>query len=141
MAQASLETDISTLRALAGPEDRDAALERLDLADLAGLADRLRDRLSGAGDAPPLDLRRMAWDLLDLVRRPSVLRRISSTEAIPSWTARILSLVEGSHLTVGPLFERRVLAYGSKVLFELPISAGARTLTWRQAGARVDALA
>lgn len=137
-----LEADRAALQALGQAPSLDRILERLDLPALAALAERCSERLAAAGeDLPPLPLRRMAWEVLDLVRRPSVLRRIAAADRVDEWSSSILSLVERSHLTVGQLFRRRADAYGSKPLFEIPSPVGNKTLTWRQVSSRVEALA
>jgi long-chain acyl-CoA synthetase len=139
-APSPFELDEAVLRALLDTDTPDAVLERLDLQALAGLAERVDRRLAEAGATLPEPLRRAAWDLLDLVRRSSVLRRIVAEGSTAAWAERILRLVDRSGLTVGPLFRRRAETYGSKALFEIPSPGGGRTLNWRQAAARVDVL-
>src|SRR6516165_9025812 len=108
---------------------------------------RTRSRLSAApwtprrSSATRIDARTPAWDLLDLLRRPVVLRRIDAAGTVPAWTERIVALVDRSHLTMGQLFRRRAEEYGGKTLFEIPGPGPARSVSWRQASARVDALA
>jgi hypothetical protein len=55
---------------------RDRILERLDLDALADLGARIAKRPRGAG-----------VDLLDLLRRPAVLRRIDADASVDSWPA------------------------------------------------------
>ena len=45
---------------------------------------------------PPLPVRRAAWDLLDLLRRPALQTRLVADD-LAGWTRRILELVERSH--------------------------------------------
>jgi len=116
----------------------DALLERVPLPLVAGIADRAAARLAEAGDDPPADLRRHAWDLLDILRRSALLRRIASEGAEDEWAARILRLVEGSHFTFGRLFARRAAQYGTRPLFQVPGPAGMRPVTWQQAAGRVE---
>ena len=96
---------------------------------------RARDRLR------PSTLRTPAWDLLDVLRRPPVLRRIPAEE-IAVWARRILRLVEASHFTVGPLLPARASAYGSRPLFQYPNRSGVRSLELASdVAARVELLA
>ncbi len=113
-------------------------LSELDLGQLAALADRVAGRLASPDAAG--ESRRLAWDLLDLIRRPSLLRRIAFGD-VAAWSERTLTLIERSAFTVGPLFRQRAEAYGPKALFEVPTARGIQTLTWRHAAARVELLA
>ena len=58
--------------------------------------ERASGRLQRAGDSPEQALRRSAWDVLDIVRRSAVLRRIPEASR-NAWGDRILELVERSH--------------------------------------------
>ncbi|ANM29876.1 hypothetical protein ABI59_10255 [Acidobacteria bacterium Mor1] len=131
------ETDRAIVAALRSGPDPDQVLGSLDLEALAGLADRFAEAL---GDAPTLEQRREAWDLLDQLRSPEILRRIPAAE-VPAWSDRLLRLIERSHLTVGPLFRHRVERYGSKTLFEIPVRNRLQSLSWRQTAGRVELLA
>jgi long-subunit acyl-CoA synthetase (AMP-forming)/GNAT superfamily N-acetyltransferase len=132
------ELDAAAVAALGASPDGDSLLERLELGDLGLLADRLADRLDREEPSPAL--RRTAWDLLDRLRRPVVLRRIAPAERA-AWSDRFLRLVDGSGLTVGPLFRQRAEAYGSKTLFEMQLaSGGMRSMSWRQVAGRVEML-
>src|SRR5688572_25364547 len=120
-------TDAGRLAALDGAElaqlladpRKDVLLATLRLDAVAALADRLLAELP-AGDAlPPPEARRAAWDLLDLLPRPAIQRRLAADD-LPGWTSRILALVERSHYTMGPLFRRRAAEYGTRPLFEIP---------------------
>jgi len=123
--------DRAVLTVLKDAPHRDRILERLDLETLAELAARIAKRPA----------REAAWDLLDLLRRPAVLRRIDAAGEVDAWAGRILSLIDMSHLTMATLLHRRAEEYGAKVLFEIPKAGHARSVTWRQTAARVDALA
>jgi long-subunit acyl-CoA synthetase (AMP-forming) len=137
---AGLETDSAVLTAVRQAGKPDPILELLPLESLAKLSDRFARRLADAGEDLPLDLRRLAWEVLDLVRRSSVLRRIP-VEDHPAWSDRILDLVERSHLTVGPLFRMRAGTYGTKPLLNVPTATGTHLYTWRRVAARVETLA
>jgi long-subunit acyl-CoA synthetase (AMP-forming) len=119
----------------------DVVLDRIDLDSLARNAESLAERLGGGPERAPNAVREEAWSLLDVLRRPTVLRRIAASGETAAWSRRILALVERSDLTVGPLFFRRAEAYGSKTLFEIPGPGGERKLSWRQSAARVESLA
>jgi long-subunit acyl-CoA synthetase (AMP-forming)/GNAT superfamily N-acetyltransferase len=136
----SRQLDVAVVGLIRGSRECNSILERLELESLAGLLERFVDRLTDEDDAPD-DLRRHTWDALDLARRPAVLRRIDASGASGLWGQRILSAVEASHLTVGPLYRQRAQLYASKVLFEIPSSRGGESLTWHQASKRVEALA
>src|SRR5262245_16748325 len=116
-------------------------MESVDLGVLGEQADRIAERLGDAPEQAPRQLREEAWDLLDVVRRPAVLRRIAASGTTAAWSDRILALVDRSDLTVGPLFLRHAAFYGSKTLFEIPHPGGDRKLSWRQSAARVEAIA
>jgi len=131
--------DRAVLGALRDAPRRDRILDRLDLEALAGLAERLASRLPGERPLPA-DAREDAWDLLDLLRRSAVLRRIEAARETESWAERILLLVDRSHLTMATLLRRRGREYGARALFEVPSAGGTRGVSWRQAAARVDAL-
>lgn len=111
-------------------------LETVGLDLLAELAERCARLL--AAPEPTLAQRRQAWDLLDLLRRPAVLRRISAAGAVGPWADRLLSLVESSHLTFGELFAHRCSRYGGRVLFRLPGRRGESSLTWHQVAGRAE---
>jgi long-subunit acyl-CoA synthetase (AMP-forming)/N-acetylglutamate synthase-like GNAT family acetyltransferase len=133
------DPDEAAVDRLADPVATEAELERLPVEELAGLIDRAVQRLVKSGATPDSDGRQHAWELLDLVRRSAFLRRIPS-EAVGDWSARILRLVETSHLTVGPLFRQRARTYGSKTLLQLE-TAGARGVwSWRRTASRVEFL-
>ena len=102
-----------------------------DLAALEELAKRVSARAA----------REEAWDLLDLLRRPAVLKRIDAEGTVEPWAERILQLIATSHLTMATLLQRRAREYGAKVLFEIPTPGNPRSMTWRHVAARVDALA
>jgi long-subunit acyl-CoA synthetase (AMP-forming)/predicted GNAT superfamily acetyltransferase len=123
--------DAAVLRVLRDAPHRDRVLERLDLEALALLAARVAARPT----------RESAWDLLDLLRRPVVLRRIDAAGEVDAWATRMLQLIDASHLTMATLLRRRAEEYGTKVLFEIPTPGRPRSVTWRQTAARVDALA
>ncbi|MDH3292274.1 MAG: GNAT family N-acetyltransferase [Gemmatimonadota bacterium] len=116
----------------------DAVLAQVDLGRLAALLERCTKRVA-AGDTPAEQHRRLVWDVLDLLRRPAVVRRIDRSD-VAAWADRMLAAVEASHYTVGHLFRHRAKTYASKVLFELP-GRGGRSLTWRDVATRVDAVA
>ena len=92
-----------------------------DLAALEELAKRVSARAA----------REEAWDLLDLLRRPAVLKRIDAEGTVEPWAERILQLIATSHLTMATLLQRRAREYGAKVLFEIPTPGNPRSMTWR----------
>ena len=136
----AIEIDEAVLGALRRAAEPDAILEHVELTALERLARRWSGRLAEAGPMPSEALRRAAWDVLDLLRRSAVLRRIPADER-ESWAATILELVERSHLTVGPLLRMRAETYGSKPLFQASTFDGTRSYSWRQTAARVETLA
>ncbi len=136
----SHDLDAGVVELILNHERRDAILERLDLESLAGILERLVERLAD-GEGERDGLRESTWAALDLIRFPAVLRRIAADGATELWAQRILAAVEASHLTVGPLYRQRAKAYANKVLFETPALRGGTSLTWRQVAARVENLA
>lgn len=125
------DSDARRLAEIRDAPHRDRILEALDLQALAAWADRIAD----GGEREP------AWDVLDLVRRPAVLRKIDAAGVVDAWAARILRLIDASHLTMATLLKRRAQEYGGKVLFEVPSAGNARSVTWRQTASRVEGLA
>jgi len=134
------DLDDALVGALSTTGDVDRVLEQVDLEALGALADRLAARLEPGRSDPEGRLRRAAWDLLDRLRRPAVLRRVAAAGGTDEWSDRFLRLVERSRLTVGPLFRHRAETYGAKTLFEHPTASGPRSMTWRQARNRVEIL-
>jgi long-subunit acyl-CoA synthetase (AMP-forming)/N-acetylglutamate synthase-like GNAT family acetyltransferase len=130
--------DEEAARGLADGPGTDERLAQVPLESLAGLVDRCAERLAGDGADPAR--RRLAWDVLDLVRRTAALRRIAPGEIEP-WSARILRLVEASDYTVGPMFRHRAELYGSKVLFRTDRQGPDGEWSWRRASSRVELLA
>jgi long-subunit acyl-CoA synthetase (AMP-forming) len=80
------------------------------------------------------------WDVLDLARRPAILRRIAADD-VAAWADRFLVAIDRSQLTVGHLFRHRARTYAAQTLFELPASERVRSLTWHEVAARIDLLA
>lgn len=137
--EASLRVDREVVEMISSSEARDAVIEEVDLERLAGLLERCAERLAdGEAQAGARDL---AWSVLDLVRRPALLSRIYGAGAVDEWADRILSVVEASNFTVGPLFRQRARAYTDRVLFHVPSRRGGEELTWRQVAVRVERLA
>ncbi len=136
----ALQLDREAVALVRESREPDALLEGIDLDRIASLADRAV-RLLESGPAESADAARgNGWGVLDLLRRPSVLRRIPPDERGP-WADRTLALVEASHFTVGPLLRQRCEEYGDRTLFEIPRGDGVRRLSWRQVATRVDFLA
>ena len=132
---AQLDREVAT--GLRDTVHTDTILGELDLDVLAALLDRCAARLPDDQAADPA-ARELAWDVLDLVRRPSVLRRIARAD-VNAWAARVLAAVDASQLTVGQLFRHRARTYAAKTLFELPGTPG-RALTWHEVSGRLDTL-
>ena len=129
--------DEAAIAVLADRRAGDFILEHIPLASLEILSDRcltgLEHEVEGARDA--------AWQLLDVLRRSSLLRRIAEAKAVDEWSQTILRLVESSHYTFGALFEQRTRGYGERALFRVPTRGATRTVSWRQAAGRVDLIA
>jgi long-chain acyl-CoA synthetase len=140
-AVAVFERRRAIVGAVRASPDINAILEETDLAVVAHLLDwcvtQLRESNAGLSQD---SLRTFAWDVLDLARRPAVLRRIPG-ESMAEWSERFLAAVDASDFTVGPLFRHRAATYGAKILFEVAAGFGGRGVTWRQAAVRVDRLA
>ncbi len=134
----SVECDRAAVEAVRAFPRVDAVVELLDLDSLAALLDRcaMRHQSIGEDDA---GIRSLTWDVLDLIRRSAVVRRIDPS-SIASWSDKILAAVESSHFTVGPLFRHRAQTYEHEILFEVPGPGGGRQLTWRSVATRVDRL-
>ncbi len=137
----SLDLDREVVRLIREARERDSVLEVLDLESLAGLLERCVERLAEGGE--PLDpgARELTWHALDLLRRPTFLRRVAATGGTELWAQRILSAVEASHFTVGELFRQRAASYATRVLFEIPTRGGGESLSWSDVAARVETLA
>jgi len=132
--------DDLAVQLLAAAAPIDPLLERVGIDRLATLLDRATTRLGPDGRTAPRGDRALVWDVLDLIRRPIVLRRIESVRR-DEWAARVLAAVDASDFTVGALFDQRVRSYGSRVLFQLIEPVGARVLSWRRTATRVEAIA
>ncbi len=139
--EASARTDADVVALLGDRRDGERLLRLVSLEGLAALSARCAARLAAAGAPPPVEARQAAWDLLDLLRRSALLRRISDAGETAAWAARILGLVDASHYTFGELFAQRAAAYGARPLFRVPDGDATRTVTWHQAAGRVELLA
>jgi len=73
--------DAAAVRLLAGSTDADGLLGRVPLEALARLAERTAARLDPADNGADDGARGATWDLLNLLRRPTVLRRIEPAES------------------------------------------------------------
>ena len=134
-----LEHDSGAIDILADRRVGDPILDHLPLTALDHLADRSTERLL-AGDRSDAALE-SAWQLLDVLRRSSLLCRIAETGTTDEWSRRILMLVEASDFTFGRLFEQRATNYGERTLFRVPADGENRKVSWRQAAGRVDLIA
>jgi hypothetical protein len=139
-ADRSAQLDAAVVRALCETVSPEAILEQIDPARLGSMLERCTARLRQADSEPDPEARRQLWDLLDLLRRPALLRRIDKSE-VEGWATRFLTAIETSHLTVGALFRQRAEYYGSKTLFLVPQARGRRAVSWRQAASRVERIA
>jgi long-subunit acyl-CoA synthetase (AMP-forming)/GNAT superfamily N-acetyltransferase len=131
----ALDSDLLTL--LGDRRTGDALLAELPLELVEALADRLVERLGGTSS----DARADAWQMLDVVRRPTLLQRITDAGATDRWASLILALIESSDFTFTRLFEQRARGYGSRPLFMVPRHDGEHTLYWHQVAGRVDLIA
>ena len=134
----SAALDAAVVRLLGDRRDGERMLECVALEGLEALARRALGRLTAAGNSPPHDLRRRAWDLLDVLRRNRLLCRIAEAGATTAWAAHIFALIDASHFTFGQLFAQRCAAYLYRPLFRVPGARGMETVTWHQAAGRVD---
>ncbi len=134
----SAELDHEVVESISKIRNSAPLLGQIDPRTVLGLIRRVGERL--AGSEPDLSSRHFAWKTLDLVRRPALATRIAEDER-PEWAAAILTVVERSRFTVGPLFRHRAASYGSKILFEFNRGGRRRMLSWRQTSARIDHLA
>ena len=112
--------------------------DRLDLAALAHLGDRLADRLERT---PAPTLQRAAWSWLDLVRRAPVPRLVAAAGATSEWFTRILRVIEASSYTLGRLFAYRVETYGTRTLFREPSRGDDGRHSWLDVSARIGHIA
>ena len=135
------QLDPAAIHLLADRRAGDPLLAHLPLDSLRALAERTAERLQRTEPETSLPARESAWQLLDVLRRSVLLRRMAEAEATEEWAAIILALVEASHFTFGQLFSQRAAGYGERALFRIPAGAKHRTVSWRQAAGRVDLLA
>ena len=117
---AAAPLDEAATRALCAVVDPDPWLDALPVAALAALFDRALARGS----------ERTVLELLDLLRRPALLRRIEPGDR-NAWADRSLVGIEATALTVGPLFRGRAEKYGSRILFRFRRGGRGRSLTWK----------
>jgi len=135
----ALAHDTGVIELLNDRRAGDPILDHLPLTALEHLADRCAERLIAGG--PKDAAREAAWQLLDVLRRSSLLCRIAETGTTDEWSRRILVLVEASDFTFGRLFEQRATNYGERTLFRVPADGEDRKVSWRQAAGRVDLIA
>ena len=134
------DLDPAIISGLVNHRKIDELLGLLEPEHLAALVNRCCARLECVDRMPEQELRKQGWDILDVVRRSSLLRRLPP-DRTGFWSDLILALVERSHYTVGPLFRQRVATYGSKTLFRIHDKGKVRSLHWRQVAQRVEAIA
>jgi long-chain acyl-CoA synthetase len=133
------ETDAEAIDLLDDRRVGDPVLDHLPLAALEKLTDRCVRRLC---DQPGENsVRETAWQLLDVLRRSTLLVRIADAGVTEDWAQRILTLVEGSDFTFGHLFAQRAANYGERPLFSVPTDDQYRNVSWRQVAGRVDLIA
>ncbi|MBD3853913.1 MAG: AMP-binding protein, partial [Acidobacteria bacterium] len=135
----ALAQDVGVIELLNDRRAGDPILDHLPLTALEHLADRCAERLISGG--PKEAARESAWQLLDVLRRSSLLCRIAETGSTDEWSRRVLTLVEASDFTFGRLFEQRTTNYGERTLFRVPADGENRKVSWRQAAGRVDLIA
>jgi hypothetical protein len=82
-AQRAYEVDRDVVEALRESVHADAILAEVELALLAELVERIASRLDEAAAGEARD-RGLVWDVLDVVRRPSVLTRIDRAD-VDAW--------------------------------------------------------
>ncbi len=124
---------------LADRRDGDPLLDHLPLECLEILTQRCLDRGKEQGDDPAV--RRISWQLLDVLRRSAVLQRITGEGTTDDWAHRILALIEASNFTFGHLFVQRAAGYGERTLFRVPADGSTRKISWWQVAGRVDLIA
>jgi long-subunit acyl-CoA synthetase (AMP-forming) len=134
-------TDAAVIGLLADRRMGDAILEHLPLQTLETITARCTARLADEDADLARGSRESAWQLLDVLRRNPVLRRIAETRSTDAWTERIQALLESSHFTFGHLLTQRAAGYGERTLFRVPVNGVSRTISWRQAAGRVDLIA
>jgi long-subunit acyl-CoA synthetase (AMP-forming)/GNAT superfamily N-acetyltransferase len=134
-AARALDSDLLTL--LGDRPAGDALLTELPLELVEDLASRLAERVGVSQGQDRSD----AWQMLDVVRRPTLLRRIADAGATDRWGSLILELIQSSQFTFTRLFEQRARTYGSRPLFMVPRHDGEHTLYWHQVSGRVDLIA
>ncbi len=135
---ASRVHDRDLLRALEQARWRsDLPADTLD--GLTGLADRTLDRLQRTPDDE--ELQGEARRLLDVARRPGMLRQIAERDQVAAWSDRLLALVDASDFTFGRLLEQRAGLYGPRALFRVGRGASVRSVSWEEAVGRVDRIA
>jgi len=134
---AGSQLDAAAIDILADRRVGDPILDHIPLTSLEILADRCLKRLdAGVGES-----KQPTWRLLDVLRRSTLMCRISEAEAVGEWSSTILRLIESSNFTFGALFEQRAQGYGERVLFKIPAHGASRSISWRQVAGRVDLIA
>ncbi len=96
-------------------------------------------------DAPePEAMQRAAWYWLDLVRRPSVARRLGGDDdraLRETWLTRMIEVGELSRLTIGQLLGLRAQAYGPRTFLRVPSRGNEGRLSWLAVATEVDRIA
>lgn len=130
-------TDVSAAQGLNAVQVGDSLLDHVPLSVIEGLVERCRERLGRP--EPSIELNRHGWELLDVLRRSRLLRRIHDSGTVDEWAERIDGLIEDSQFTFGRLFAQRASLYGNRTLLQLAGQQG--VVSWRRATAKVSEIA
>ena len=137
----SRSVDDVVARYLSAQNRGNGFLPLISLTALEGLTGRCIERLRQTDSRPGVEVGPTAWNLLDVVRQSEVLCRIARAGVVDEWSEKIQNLIEMSQYNFGRLFDARVAKYGSKTLFRLPGQGAGTTISWQEAGSRVERIA
>jgi long-subunit acyl-CoA synthetase (AMP-forming)/GNAT superfamily N-acetyltransferase len=114
---------------------------QVDLAALHTLSQNLLAAFRSATAESKEALRTVVHELLDVLRRSEIRRRIVAARAVEEWWQMILTLLEETNFATPQLFHQRARRYGHRTLFRIVRSHGIEDRSWLQTVQAVEQVA